>query len=286
MTLPPNFGRALDLSGLGKPAPQKPSVKVGKEVTAANLASEFLTLSRTKPVVIICWSSRSPESLVAMETLGKINEADSDKWSLGTVDVDAEAKVAQALQVRAVPFAIALIKEELLPLFEQNYPEPQIRAVIEKVLSIAAEQGIGALPEEVMEPEEEEALVALEAGNYDVAEDSYKKLLLRKPNDSFAKLGLAQTQLLIRTKGLNPAEVAIAAGASPNDLNLQLQCADCEIANGDVDSAFARLLRCVRTMEGEEQGRAKSHLLQLFLLVDPNDPRLLKARSALASALF
>jgi putative thioredoxin len=59
-----------------------------------------------------------------------------------------------------------------------------------------------------------------------------------------------------------------------------------EIAQGDVDSAFNRLLRCIRTFEGPEQAKAKSQLLELFALVDPADPRLVKARSALASALF
>jgi putative thioredoxin len=53
-----------------------------------------------------------------------------------------------------------------------------------------------------------------------------------------------------------------------------------------VDNAFNRLLRCIRTFEGPEQAKAKSQLLELFALVDPADPRLVKARSALASALF
>jgi len=59
-----------------------------------------------------------------------------------------------------------------------------------------------------------------------------------------------------------------------------------EIAQGEVESAFNRLLRCVRTLESAEQAQAKTHLLELFALVDPSDPRLVKARSALASALF
>jgi putative thioredoxin len=55
---------------------------------------------------------------------------------------------------------------------------------------------------------------------------------------------------------------------------------------GNVDGAFNRLLQCVRDFSGDDQARAKQHLLDLFLLVDPADARLVKARSALASALF
>ena len=286
MTLPSNFGRAIDLSGLGKTPSAKPSTAVGMQVTAANLASEFVALSKTKVVIVLCWSSRSPESLTVLDTLGKLQSNDGDKWVLGSVNVDAEPQVATALQVRTVPYAIALVAEQIIPLFEQSYPEAQIRAVVDKVLSIAAEQGVGSPVEETMEPEEEEAFAALDAGDYITAEAAYKKLLGRKPNDIFAKLGLAQTQLLIRTKGLDLAVVAKQATDEPNNLDVQIQCADCEMIAGNVEAAFNRLLQSVRTFSGDDQARAKTHLLDLFLLIDPADARLVKARSALASALF
>lgn len=289
MSLPSNFGRAIDLSALGKPLPTKSTVVAGKEVSAANLASEFVALSRTKLVVLLCWSARSSESIAVLEILAKLQSESADQWTLGSLNVDVETQVATALQVRNVPYAVALIAEQVVPLFEQSYPEAQIRAVIEKVLSIAAEQNVGSPSEkleDVMEPEEEEALTALEAGEFAVAEIAYKKLLGRKPNDPFAKLGLAQTQLLIRTKNLDLSSLVKAADTAPDNLDTQIQCADCEIAAGDVEAAFSRLLQCVRTFDGAEQGRAKDHLLELFALVDPADPRLVKARKALANALF
>lgn len=286
VTLPSNFGRAIDLSGLGKVVPATPSTSLGRPVTAANLASEFVALSKTKVVIILCWSSRSPESLAVLDILAKLQQSDGDKWVLGSVNVDAEAQVATALQVRSVPYAIALVAEQIIPLFEQSYPEAQIRAVVDKVLSIAAEQGVGAPVEEKMEPEEEEAFAALDNGDYATAESAYKKLLARKPNDTYAKLGLSQTQLLMRTKGLDLTAVAKQASEEPNNLDIQIQCADCEMIAGKVEEAFSRLLQCVRASSGDDQARAKNHLLDLFLLVDPADARLVKARSALASALF
>jgi putative thioredoxin len=36
----------------------------------------------------------------------------------------------------------------------------------------------------------------------------------------------------------------------------------------------------------EEQKMVKDHLLELFSLVDPADPRVIKARAQLANALF
>lgn len=286
MTLPPNFGRAIDLSALGKP-PVSQSVSVaGKEVTATNLASEFLPLSREKVVVLLCWSARSPESIAVLEILAKLQNQDSDKWVLGTVNIDVETQVAQALQVRTIPYAVAVIAEQVVPLFEQSYPEAQIKSVIEKVLAIGAEQGIGGSVQEIIEPEEEEAVAALESGDYAKAEESYKRLLSRKPADPYAKIGLAQTQLLIRTSKLDPTVVAKGAEEDPKNVEIQIQYADCEMVAGDVDAAFTRLLQSVRTTSGDERNKAKNHLLELFSLVDPTDPRLVKARNALASALF
>ena len=295
MTFPTNFGRAVDLSGLGKKVAAKVAISNGIEVTAANLSSEILPLSRTKLIILLCWSSRNPESMTVLETLARLQAADNERWSFGTVNVDVEVQVAQALQVRTLPYALALIAEQVIPLFEQSYPEAQISAVIEKVLSIAAEQGIGTAREagkeleeleEPEEPEEREALAALESGDFQAAEVAYKKWLGRKPHETFAKLGLAQTQLLIRTAGLDFAVVSAAADASPGDIDLQIQCADFEVVNGDIDSALRRLLICVRGLTGGDKDRAKDHLLELFSLIDPTDPRLLKARADLASALF
>jgi putative thioredoxin len=286
MTLPPNFGRAVDLSSLGKPKAEASGPMPGIEITPENLTNEFLALSKSQPVILICWSPRSPESQEVVTTLGALERAYENSWALGRVDVDAQPQVAQALQVRAVPFAVAIINEQMVPLFEQAYPEEQIRMVLDKVLALAAEQGVGVAPVEKIEPEEEEALAALDAGDFPTAEAAYKKLLARKPGDSFATLGLAQTQLLARTEGLDGAKVMQDAIAAPDDLDVQMKCADIEVVSGYLEPAFARLLRLIQLLDGAEQKRVKDRLLELFALVDPADPRVIKARAALANALF
>jgi putative thioredoxin len=258
----------------------------GIEITPENLTNEFLSLSKAKPVVLICWSPRSPESQEVVAILGKLALADQGSWVLGRVDVDAQPQVAQALQTRAVPFAVAIINEQMVPLFEQPYPEEQIRMVIDKVLALATEQGVGGAPAEKIEPEEEEAIAALDAGDYAKAEAAYKKLLARKPNDNFAILGLAQTQLMARTDGIDGAKVMQDASGQPDDIAIQLQCADIEIVSGYLEPAFARLLRLIPLFDGAEKKLVKDRLIELFALVDPADPRVIKARAALANALF
>jgi len=283
---PPNFAQAVDLSSLGKPKSVPTGPTPGIAVTAENLTTEFLPLSKTRAIILFCWSVRSAESVEMLTVMGQLEASYKGSWSLGHVDIDAQPQVAKALQTQKIPYAVALINEQIVPLFEQPYPEAQIRLVLDKVLALAAEQGVGDAPVEIIEPEEEEAVTALEAGDFATAEVAYKKLLARKPADSFAKLGLAQTQLLIRTDGLVLDAVIKEATNNPQDLSLQLRAADMEIVNGGVEAAFTRLLDVVKGSTGDERNKAKEHLLSLFALVDPADPRLTAARSALANALF
>jgi putative thioredoxin len=282
-----NFGNAFDLSTLKKPtADQLPTV--GIAVTQENLVSEFVTKSKEKVVVLLAWSARSTQSKEILETLGKLEKADNNTWSLGTVDVDSQPQVAQALQIKSVPVAIAIIAEQLLPLFESVPPADQVRLVINKLLELASQKGVGKAPEGAteipMEPEEEAAYAAMEKGDYKAAKLSYETWLKRKPNEQVAVVGLSQVNLMLRIEGLDP--VLTLKNAKDDDLTSQLMCADIQVASGDYEAAFDRLLKVIKSKTGDERDKAKAHLISLFNLVDPADPRLIKARAALASALF
>ncbi len=283
---PPNFGQAFDLSSLGKPAPSSPNIAVGKVVTKENLASDFVEPSMTKPVVLLCWSTRAPHSLDTLVILDKLNKEDGDTWELGSIDVDAAPEVASALQARTVPYAVALVGGQPIPLFEEAMTESDIKSVISKLLTIAAEQGIGEVPEEKLEPEESEALAALEAGDLVKAEDAYKRFLTRMPANPYAKLGLAHTQLQLRILNSDPSQTIAAANSAPLNIENALAAADMEVATGSVEPAFIRLLALIKATSGDEKARVKDRLLELFTLVDPADPRVIKARAELANALF
>jgi putative thioredoxin len=286
MSLPPNFGQAFDLSSLTKPKVDPATPLPGIEVSVENLSSDILPLSLVRPVIVLMWSPRSTESVEMVKVLGKLEVDYKQAFALARVDIEVHPQVAQAFQTKAVPYAVAIIAEQMVPLFEQSYPEAQVRMVMDKVLTLASEQGIGQAPVEQMEVEEIEAMNALEAGNYVAAEAAYKKWLSRKPAENLAKLGLAQTQLLMRTEGLELSEVIEQSALNPSDIQLQLKAADVQMVNGGVEAAFARLIHAVRATSGDERTKVKDHLLNLFALVDQSDPRLVAARKELASALF
>lgn len=292
--LPKGFANAFDLSSLKQPAIDTTNIP-GTAVTQENLVKEILPKSTSKVVILICWSPRSPQSVELIQTLAKFQETDkSDQseapWELAHVNVDTEAQVAQALQVQSIPFAVGIIAQQPVPLFESVPPNDQIRLVINKVLELAAQKGVGSAPagetEIPIEPEEAEAMAAMDTGDLLKAEAAFEKWLQRQPGNQMAKIGLAQVKLLNRIKSLDQAKVLMEAAKAPTDLKLQISAADIEIANGKNKDAFDRLITAVKNFDGDQRKAAREHLLVLFTLVDPNNPDLIKARQALASALY
>ena len=282
-----NFSNVFDLSTLKKSdLPESPMP--GVAVTQENLVSDFVSKSKEQVVVLLCWSPRSAQSKEILDILGKLESADKGVWLLGTVDVDSQPQVAQALQVKAVPIAIAIVAEQLLPLFESVPQIDQVRLVINKLLELASQKGVGQAPEVLaeipLEPEEQAAYAALEKSDFKAAKIAYESWLKRKPNEPVAVIGLAQVDLMLRVDGLDP-ELTLKSAKS-DDLTSQLMCADIEIATGNNEAAFTRLLNVIRSFSGGEKEKAKLHLIQLFNLVNPSDPSLLKARNELASLLF
>lgn len=282
-----NFSNVFDLSTLKKS--DLPEISMpGVAVTQENLVSDFVSKSKEQVVVLLCWSPRSAQSKEILDILGKLESADKGAWLLGTVDVDSQPQVAQALQVKAVPIAIAIVAEQLLPLFESVPQIDQVRLVINKLLELASQKGVGQAPEALaeipLEPEEQAAYAALEKSDFKAAKIAYESWLKRKPNEPVAVIGLAQVDLMLRVDGLDP-ELTLKSAKS-DDLTSQLMCADIEIATGNNEAAFTRLLNVIRSFSGEEKDKAKLHLIQLFNLVNPSDPSLLKARNELASLLF
>ena len=279
------MGRAYDLSSLGKPKSTTPSAGV----TAENFMTEYVSKSKEMPVVVLAYSDRSAPSVQLRDLMAKMASTDGT-WKFGAFQAESEPELAQALQIQSVPFAMAFITEQAVPLFDRPLTEEQIRMYLGKLFELAAQRGmkveVPEIKEPEMEPEERAAIDALEKGDYAGAAMAYRNWLQRRPDEMLAKIGLAQCELMIRISTLDPKRTIADADANPTSLQNQMMAADIEVAQGAYGKAFERLLKLIRESAGEDKSKAKDHLLNLFTLVDPSDPDLLAARRALASALF
>jgi putative thioredoxin len=89
-----------------------------------------------------------------------------------------------------------------------------------------------------------------------------------------------------RVSSVDPADVTRDAAAHPEDIDAQLRAADFEMASGDAERAFDRILAVVKRTSGDERNKARLHLLDLFEVLSPDDERLKKARTQLTLLLF
>jgi putative thioredoxin len=222
------------------------------------------------------------------------------RFLLGKVDVDRAPQLAQALQIPSVPLVALVVQGRMMPLLQDAPPLEDLRALVTQVLQQMATQGVsgrhqpltGAVApaegeeQEYVDPRYAPAQSALEAGDIDGAVAEYQKLVDANPADAEAAGGLAMAKVLQRTQGVDLHAARAAAAERRDDVAAQTLAADLDMLGGHVDDAFARLIDLVRRTSGDERDQARQHLLGLFAAVGNDDPRVLKGRQGLASALF
>jgi putative thioredoxin len=127
---------------------------------------------------------------------------------------------------------------------------------------------------------------AMESGDLDAAARALEKALADVPGDALAKSWLAQVNLMRRVSAYDPATVSREAASQPEDVDAQLRVADFEMASGDAERAFDRILAVIKRTAGAERNTARLHLLDLFEVLPPDDERIKKARTQLTVLLF
>jgi putative thioredoxin len=272
------------------------------DVTEQNFQT-LLESSVTAPVVLVFYSpSRVPESTTYADDVAAAVDAYDGRFLAGLVDIDASPAIAQSLQIPQVPLLMVILDGRPAA---QPIPGVLKRDEIDTLLNQLAQgltaQGItahhqplptaGAAADEGDEephgdPRYAAAQEALANNDVDAAVAEYQRLADANPADTEAAAGLAMAKVLQRTQDVDPDAARKAATAAPDDVDAQTLVADLDLLGGQVDDAFARLVELVRRTSGDERNRAREHLLGLFAAVGNDDPRVLRGRQNLASALF
>jgi putative thioredoxin len=301
---------AIDLSALKRPAAAPPNAGAGAATAGASYWLEVdeqsfqatLEASMTAPVLLVFYSpSRLPESEQMARDLATVAEEYEGRFLAGLVNIDLSPAIAQAVQLPSVPYVFAVLDGRPAPLIQDVMKLDDLRGAINQVMQQLTAQGMtarhqpraggapatdGAADEPVADPRYAAAEDALVANDYDRAVAEYEKLIAANPADAEAAAGLAMARVLQRTDGVDDGTARAAADAAPDDVAAQTLVADLDLVAGLVDDAFTRLVELVRRTAGDDRNAAREHLLGVFAAVGNDDPRVLKGRQALASALF
>ncbi|HEY3956186.1 MAG TPA: tetratricopeptide repeat protein [Streptosporangiaceae bacterium] len=294
------------------------------ETTDETFTTDVVERSRTVPVILDLWAEWCGPCKQLSPVLEKLAGEADGQWVLAKVDVDANPQLSAALRVQSIPMVVAVIGGQMVDGFLGALPEAQVREWLGQVLAAAEQLGVGtggaqageaggdaadaagdqpaAGPGDQMPPPRpgqpggpggppphpgyEAAQQAMQRGDLEGAAAAFRDTLAATPDDPVAKLGLAQVELLARVNSYDQAQVRRAAAEHPDDVAAQAKVADIDLASGNVDEAFDRMLGTIRRTTGDERDQARRHLISLFEIFPPRDSRVVKARGTLSSLLF
>jgi len=284
VSMPDGLRGAVDLSGLVRKAETSPAAAAAAAAAEASGIAfsaddqsfgQVVELSQTVPVIVEFADERTGPTGVDV-----VVASYGGRLALARVDAMASPQLAQAFRVTEIPTFAAVIGGRPLPLFSGLLAEPELRSLLDQVLEVAGQQGVaGTVPgtdgeapdpaEAPLPPHHQEALDAIDRGDYAAAIREYEQAIRENPRDDLAAAGLAQVKLLER----------LGADGEPDE-------ADRAFAAGDAERAFALLLDAWPGAEPADRDRIRARLLDYFEILGPEDERVGPARRRLTSLLY
>ena len=250
-----------------------------------------MQISAAVPVIVVFYETTNPESVSLTSKLEKLVQLGEGKWFLAKVDMVAQPKLAEAFGIVSAGTVAVILAGEPRPLFQGDQSEEDLKIFLERLIQLAQEQGLtsqlevgeteSAEPEVQLSPIEQEALDAMDQGDFSRAVEIYEKELAQKPNDDTLVERLAQVKLVARTYGADYEKELQMVPSSDAEV---MRKADILMAIGQVEMSLELLLSWFE--KTTDKAALTKHILELFNVAGKAQPEVIKARKALASRIL
>jgi len=276
-------------------------VDSGKRVKVPALAIELnevnlkpvIELSSIVPVVVSFYAQDNAESVALNTKLEKLVNSSEGKWLLAKVEVQTNAKIAEAFGVQSPATVAVVLEGEPKPLFQGDQLEASLADFIGKLVEVASSQGLNGILEVdgaetvAAEPQlsasEQSALDAMDSGDFGAAVKIYEEELKQNPGNELLVERLAQVKLVERTfNGDIEKELAV----DPSSVAEAMRKSDFHLAVGQSEEAFMLLLNWFDSASADERKALAALFLELFNVVGKSHPAVIEARKMLAAKMF
>jgi putative thioredoxin len=286
--------------------------------TEENFMSTVVEASQQVPVIVDFWATWCGPCRTLGPNLEAAVTAAKGKVKMVKIDVDANARLAQALAqqglpLQSIPTVVAFYQGRPVDMFQGAVPPSEIKAFIDRLTGLTGDGGLAEAldaAEEMLaegaaadaaqtfaaileeEPEHAGAYGGLVRAYLAIGENDKAEALLDNVPAAIAtapEIDAARAQLALARQASNAgplAELSAAVEADPANAQARFDYAQALHAAGDVEEAVDQLLELFRRDREWNDGAAKAQLFTIFEALKPNDPVALKGRRKLSSLLF
>jgi putative thioredoxin len=266
------------------------------DATAATFEAEVLQASLQTPVLVDFWAPWCGPCKTLGPVLEKLAADYNGAFRLAKVDVDAEAQLAGAFQVRSIPTVFLVKDGQLVDGFPGALPEGQLReflkhhgiepaAADDTAQATAGDEAPAApvdphaevvrLRHAVAEsPDKDElkldlALALLQTGAAREAEHMLDALPANLSTDDRAQRARARLGFSALLADAPPPEVLEAAIASnPDDLQARHLLGVHRVVGGEAEAGLAQFIEILQRDRGFGDGLAKQRLIDSFRIIE------------------